>query len=387
MGATTALCLAALALAAPHRATAQYSLSKSYAGSDFFQDWDFYGHWDNLTNGDIDYVPRNESSDLAYINSAGNAIIKVDNNSQVLYPNKRRSVRISSQEQWGIGSLWVFDMVHVPYGCSVWPSAWVTSQDWPAGGEIDIYEAVNLQTTNQMALHTTSGCTVANSSSSDWTDGNCDTNANDNSGCTFRDSRESSNGAALAANGGGVFAGELSKDGVSIWFFPRPNVPSDLTFTDSNSSNPTPDPSNWGKPVAFYPTSSCDVSKHFSQQHIVLTITACGDWAGHVTNSTGCPLTTDSCYTSFVLDSSNYDQAYFEIPSIRVYTNPNLSAPSEAVTSSSSNSSGPSSPGGSSGSGSNATNTSGAVRSERNTLAALFSVAALAIGATWSLAA
>lgn len=100
--------------------------------------------------GDIDYVPRNESSDLAYINSAGNAIIKVDNNSQVLYPNKRRSVRISSQEQWGIGSLWVFDMVHVPYGCSVWPSAWVTSQDWPAGGEIDIYEAVNLQTTNQV---------------------------------------------------------------------------------------------------------------------------------------------------------------------------------------------------------------------------------------------
>lgn len=52
--------------------------------------------------------------------------------------------------QWGIGSLWVFDMVHVPYGCSVWPSAWVTSSDWPTGGEIDIYEAVNLQKTNQV---------------------------------------------------------------------------------------------------------------------------------------------------------------------------------------------------------------------------------------------
>lgn len=42
-------------------------------------------------------------------------------------------------------------MVHVPHGCSVWPSAWVTSSDWPTGGEIDIYEAVNLQTTNQVS--------------------------------------------------------------------------------------------------------------------------------------------------------------------------------------------------------------------------------------------
>lgn len=40
----TALALAAaLALATPMRANAQYSLSKAYAGSDFFDAWDFYG--------------------------------------------------------------------------------------------------------------------------------------------------------------------------------------------------------------------------------------------------------------------------------------------------------------------------------------------------------
>lgn len=124
------------------------------------------------------------------------------------------------------------------------------------------------------------------------TDGNCDTTANFNSGCTFRDTRETSNGAAFAQNGGGVFAGELTKDGVSIWFFPRPSVPSDLS-----SSSTSPDPTSWGKPVAYYPASSCDVSNHFGTQQIVLTITACGDWAGQVTNSTGCPLKTDSCCT------------------------------------------------------------------------------------------
>ncbi|GAA5985051.1 hypothetical protein JCM10908_002502 [Rhodotorula pacifica] len=339
-----ALALATLALAAPLQATAQYSLAKDYAGNSFFNGWDFYGHWDNLTNGDIDYVNKSDSSDLAYINSAGNAIIKVDNTSTVLYPNKRRSVRIASQDKWGIGTLWVFDMVHVPYGCSVWPAAWVTTSDWPAGGEIDIYEAVNLQPTNQMALHTTPGCTVSNSSSADFTGtltyGNCDTKANMNSGCTFLDPRTTSNGAAFAANGGGVFAAQLSKDGVSIWFFPRPSVPTDLAFSASSSSNPVPDPSTWGTPVAFYPTSSCNVSDHFSAQQIVVTITACGDWAGQVTNSTGCPLKTDSCYTSFVLDSSNYDQAYFEIPSIRVYSNPSLSAPSLVTANTTTSSSG-----------------------------------------------
>ncbi|GAA5878025.1 hypothetical protein JCM3774_005984 [Rhodotorula dairenensis] len=397
----TVLALATLGLAAPMGANAQYSLSKAYAGSTFFDAWDFYGHWDNLTNGDIDYVNRSDSSDLAYINSAGNAIIKVDNTSEVLYPNKRRSVRISSQDNWGIGSLWVFDMVHVPYGCSVWPSAWVTTSDWPTGGEIDIYEAVNLQKTNQMALHTTAGCTVSNSSSEDWTGtltyGNCDTDVNMNSGCTFLDPRETSNGASLAANGGGVFAGELTKDGVSIWFFPRPNVPSDLSYSAAGSdsststSNPVPDPSTWGKPVAHYPASSCNVSEHFAPQHIVLTITACGDWAGQVTNSTGCPLTTESCYTSFVLDSANYNEAYFEIPSIRVYTNPELSAPTLSIAtngsssggskaaSSSSSSSGPAQS--ASASGTPTSGTVSLVRTSESRL--LLSLSALSIATAW----
>lgn len=37
------LALAALALAAPLQVNAQYSLSKAYAGTNFFDGWDFYG--------------------------------------------------------------------------------------------------------------------------------------------------------------------------------------------------------------------------------------------------------------------------------------------------------------------------------------------------------
>ncbi|BGP26757.1 glycoside hydrolase family 16 protein [Rhodotorula toruloides] len=341
---TFAALAAILAIARLPRAGAAYTPLKTYSGSSFFDSWNFYGHYDNLTNGDIDFVNRTDSSDLAYINGAGNAIIKMDNTSTVLYPNKRRSVRIQSQDTYPIGSLWIFDFLHVPYGCSVWPAAWSQATVWPQGGEIDTFEGVNLVQHNQYALHTTNGCSISNSSSSNFTGtltyGNCDTSANANSGCTILDPRTSSYGAAFASNGGGVYATEFSKNGISVWFFPRANVPSDLS---SNSS--APNPTGWGEPVARYGGSSCDVPTFFAPQHLIIDITACGDWAGHVTNTTGCPLTTNLCYTSFVLNSSNYDTAYFEIPSIRVFSNADLAANSSASATGMNNSSSTSAPG------------------------------------------
>ncbi|GAA5987381.1 hypothetical protein JCM11641_006949 [Rhodosporidiobolus odoratus] len=327
--------LVALALLATRPAQAAYSLTKDYSGDSFFDDWTFYGNYDNLTNGDIDYVSQSNSSDLAYVNGAGNAIVKVDNTSSVLYPNKRRSVRLQSQDSYGIGSLWVYDFLHVPYGCSVWPAAWSQAASWPAGGEIDTFEGVNLVQTNQYALHTESGCKAASSSSSNSFTGNltydnCDYNANANSGCMVTESNTASYGEAFAAAGGGVWATEMGKDGIKIWFFPRADVPSDLSSSDSSA---VPNPEGWSTPSAYYPTSSCDIPSYFAPQHLVLDITACGDWAGQVTNSTGCPLTTDLCYTSFVLDSANFNTAYFEIPSVRVYYDTDKAADSAASTS------------------------------------------------------
>lgn len=34
----------------------------------------------------------------------------------MVYDNKRNSVRIASVDSFGVGSLWVADMYHVPYG-------------------------------------------------------------------------------------------------------------------------------------------------------------------------------------------------------------------------------------------------------------------------------
>jgi hypothetical protein len=51
------------------------------------------------------------------VNSVGNAIIKVDNTTFVPYNEKRNTVMIASNDQYDFGTLWVFDALHVPYGC------------------------------------------------------------------------------------------------------------------------------------------------------------------------------------------------------------------------------------------------------------------------------
>lgn len=74
---------------------------------------------DNLTHGDAIFVSQEvaSSANLAYINDAGNAIIKVDNTTNVQAGQKRNTVRIQTNDLFGVGSLWIADMVHVPYGC------------------------------------------------------------------------------------------------------------------------------------------------------------------------------------------------------------------------------------------------------------------------------
>jgi hypothetical protein len=171
------------------------------------------------TKGDVTFVDQTTatSSKLAYVDSNGHAIIKVDNTSDVIYNNKRNSVRIESEDAYPVGSVWIIDINHLPYGCSVWPAFWTAGTNWPANGEIDIIEQVNLATNNQMALHTGSGCTKVTGLTQSGTDGaaDCGTSA----GCTVTDSSDKSFGAGFAAAGGGVWATQFDSTGINIWFW------------------------------------------------------------------------------------------------------------------------------------------------------------------------
>jgi hypothetical protein len=96
--------------------------------------------------------------------------------------------------------------------------SWSRGADWPAGGEIDTIEGVNNQVSNQMALHTSNGCTLTQSTSAytgttNSTD--CYVGADDNAGCAVSDGNADSYGQAFAAAGGGVWVTELSTQGAS----------------------------------------------------------------------------------------------------------------------------------------------------------------------------
>jgi len=310
----------ALALATlPYASATQYSLAQEYSGESFFDAWTFYNNYDNLTNGDAIFVSAQTAfaDGLAYVDSTtSHAFIRVDNFTTVPYNDKRNTVRITSNDSYSVGSLLVTDMYHVPYGCSVWPAWWSQAIQWPQGGEIDTFEGVNLQTNNQMSLHTETGCTQVspNETSTLITSTNCSYVANENQGCIVMDPSTASFGAGFANVSGGTFVTEFATTGISIWFFPRSQIPSALSSNES-----TIDTSTFGIPVGNWPNTGCNIQEFFQPQQLILDITLCGDFAGDATifNQT----CTGVCYNDYVIGPpSGYDNAYFEIGYVRVFS-------------------------------------------------------------------
>ncbi|KAL1756077.1 glycoside hydrolase family 16 protein [Schizophyllum commune] len=304
-------------LVSPAAATS-YDLVKEYSGESFFDGWSFYGNYDNLTNGDAIFLSADENNDakLAYVDSStGRAIIKVDNTTNVPYNEKRNTIRIESEERYDIGSVFVADFYHVPYGCSVWPAWWSQAPNWPTGGEIDTFEGVNMVTMNQMALHTEDGCKqVSPSQSSTLVNStDCNKDVNENSGCVVTDPETDSYGEAFAKAGGGVWVTEMASSGISIWFYSRDEVPDAIKNNASSI-----DTSSLGTPVANWPTGGCDIDTFFQAQNLIFDITLCGDFAG--ADNVFSQTCSGKCYEDYVVgNGSVYATAYFDIAAVRVF--------------------------------------------------------------------
>jgi len=301
------------------QASTLYSPVREYSGSTFFDRWSYYGDVDNTTWGNVTYVDQATAvaSKLTFVNSAGNAIIQVDNTTTILPAPvvNRNSVRITTTDLYGLGSLIMIDALNIPYGCSVWPSFWTLGPQstWPGSGEIDIIEAINGMDHNEYALHTNRGCFQANVTSQSGTTVGRDCSTR--SGCLVAENKPASYGKSFKAAGGGVFALQLDVSGINIWFFSRPNVPAVIQQATTSSQM---DISTWGLPTASYPNTACDIKKFFPPQEIILLTTLCGIWAGVPSiYGTTCP---GSCVDDNVIgDGSNYINAYWEIVNIRTY--------------------------------------------------------------------
>ena len=158
---------------------------------------------------------------LAFVNSAGNVILRADNTTNNPNPGPdstfgRNTVQIVSKDPIDINTLLVASIAHIPFGCSVWPAFWTRGPNWPDGGEIDILENVNLATDNQMALHTTPGCTQPSdvTQSGKTTQASCSFGANSSNGCTVVESQANSFGSGFNSAGGGVWATQFDTSGI-----------------------------------------------------------------------------------------------------------------------------------------------------------------------------
>ncbi|CAE6458931.1 unnamed protein product [Rhizoctonia solani] len=300
-----------------------WAIQSRIQGNSFFDAWEFWAYPDP-TNGAVDYqsLEGSASAGLHEINSDGNAIMRVETTQQV--SGNRKSVRLHSRTTYN-GALVILDAVHMPYGCGTWPAFWSNGPNWPNGGEIDIVEGVNDYQTNQASLHTKSGCTIPEQYGSSGTLAaslNCAADETGNQGCGQLNSKPNNYGKAFNDNGGGVYAMKWDRSGISIYFFPRDEIPSDI-------DNEAPRPDTWGTPVGNWPAQNCDPFEFMTNHIMIFDTTLCGDWAGNAWQSSGIAGQTQTCaaktgYNTCLEyirnEGANLKDAYWEVKSVKVYT-------------------------------------------------------------------
>ncbi|KAI0047675.1 glycoside hydrolase family 16 protein [Auriscalpium vulgare] len=304
-------------------ATSNWKLAQSYSGNSFFSGWNFFTGADP-TNGIVQFLdqPTAQSSNLTSITSDGNAIMRIDTTPQV--SGNRAAVRITTQYSFN-GGLVLMDSTHMPTGCGTWPAFWTNGPTWPATGEIDIVEGVNDYTNDQATIHTNAGCNLPSTSpsmsGSIVGETNCAALETGNQGCGVRASSTNSFGAAFNSVGGGVYAMKWDSSGISVYFFQRDSIPSDITAG-------APQPANWGQPLALWPSSSCNPYQFFQDHSAIFDTTLCGDWASGVWGASGIPGQEQSCAQrtgvatceDFVRNNgAALTEAYWEVKSVQIY--------------------------------------------------------------------
>lgn len=294
---------------------ARYVLETSYTSANWFDQFSFFTSTDP-TAGYVNYVDQNTATQNGYINTNNGLVYMGVDSTHVTNGSGRNSVRITSNAAYTYG-LFALDVAHMPGGiCGTWPAFWLLGPNWPNDGEIDIIEGVNDNANNAMTLHTSDGCTIANSAfTGTLTTSNCYNDApgqSPNAGCDIQDPSTQSYGTGFNANKGGVFAMEWTSSAVSIWFFPRGTTPSDLQAG-------TPDPTSWKEPVARY-QGTCNIPSHFESMQIVFNTDFCGDWAGEVWQySSHCSSLADTCNDYVGQNPTAFTNAYWSINSLNVY--------------------------------------------------------------------
>ncbi|KAF6752451.1 concanavalin A-like lectin/glucanase domain-containing protein [Ephemerocybe angulata] len=305
-----------------------YKLLKDIQGHDFLEESVFsFEAIPDPTQGRVNYVSRSvaEGLNLTFA-SKDTFILRADARSILSSSGPgRKSVRLKSVQDYK-QHVAVFDIRHMPVGCGTWPAVWEVGENWPNNGEIDILEGVNDRGPNAATLHTSAGCTAPKGrpgQTGEQVQENCDAKVNGNVGCPVKMSDSKSYGPEFNAAGGGWYAVERSDIAINVWFWSRGSakVPSAVKNGAKNV-----DPSTWGTPQAHFPSTSCNLNKHFGPQNIIINLTFCGTWAGNVFSSVPSCKEKGSCVNYVNQNPHAFEDAFFDFAAIRTYV-PGAAAP------------------------------------------------------------
>lgn len=299
-----------------------YGLADTYAAGNFFKDFEVYSGPDPK-KGFVQYVDNGaalEQKLIGTIPTGNNSIyIGVDHHNKA--PKGRASIRVTSKKAYDHG-LFIADIQHMPGGiCGVWPAFWLLGPDWPAAGEIDIIEGVDEMTANRMSMHTKGKCSLFKSplySGSLYAKecGRATPNVDPNIGCTIQaPTGFSSFGTAFNKAGGGAFVTEWDANTVSVWYFPRDQIPDNLLL---NANITAKGPAHeWGLPMAHF-APNCATKERFSNMKLVFDTTFCGAWAGGRWQD-DCKAKAPTC-EAFVRDNpAAFKEAYWLINHVSVF--------------------------------------------------------------------
>ncbi|KZT64040.1 glycoside hydrolase family 16 protein [Daedalea quercina L-15889] len=296
-----------------------YSISQTNIGSDFFSNFQ-WEDFDDPTNGRVQYVDKDTamSENLTYATS-DSFVMRADSTSILSADGPgRKSNRIKSNAQYNT-HVSVFDIRHMPQGCAAWPAVWEADDSvGTASGEIDILEGANDIAPNSVTLHTEGNCTMPSNRTQLGTSlsNDCTSTAdigNGNNGCSVDAPYTSSYGPVFNTNGGGYYAMERTAEYIRVWFWARnqDGIPSDITGGASSV-----DTDDWGTPIAYFPDTSCDIGKVFSENNIIIDLTFCGNWAGDAFSRADCGA---NCTQYVDENPSAFEDAYWDFAAVRVY--------------------------------------------------------------------
>ncbi|GAA5918817.1 hypothetical protein JCM6882_006358 [Rhodosporidiobolus microsporus] len=293
-----------------------YSLTKDFSGDAFFEGFQFDTHQSN--GGLAHYVDESTawSEELVAVKH-GKVHIRVSPKNS---GGQINSVKLTTKEQYSEG-LYIWDVERMPQVCGAWPAIWSTGDDWPNKGEFDLVEYVSHQSMNSMSVHTGTGCWAGSTgySGQPMMSGgnalNCDADATSSQGCGFRTAENNTAGIGANFERDGVYALEWSSAGIKSWFFPRAEIPSDITSRN-------PDPSSWGTPVMNIAASSCNPSTYFGPQTWVINTQICGTWPSGTVWSSDNSYAGDSgsCQADTALaETQDFKHAYWRVGYFRVF--------------------------------------------------------------------